>query len=189
MKSIFYGKRGTEKPIEIFVALFVILAVALVMLKLFQNQITEQKNKLGKIEQERKQQELKETAVLYCKDKCTEASNDGCSLKSLASLCIAYGSNAIKSPDYLDFNNNGMKDLDTTQLAGIGVCEDAVPCFILTSDCCGRQLNGKECKLILTDYWTTQGIDVASMMTANIKKGACTATNGTSMWYTLAGFP
>ena len=35
------NRKGTEKPIEIFVALFIILAVALVMLKLFQSQIAE----------------------------------------------------------------------------------------------------------------------------------------------------
>jgi len=41
------NRRGTEKPIEIFVALFVILAVALVMLKLFQGQITEKQAQLS----------------------------------------------------------------------------------------------------------------------------------------------
>ncbi|MEM4268420.1 MAG: hypothetical protein QXK37_06355 [Candidatus Woesearchaeota archaeon] len=40
----FKGKRGTDKPIEIFIALFVILAVAMVILKMFSSQI-EQKSK------------------------------------------------------------------------------------------------------------------------------------------------
>ena len=33
------NKKGTDKPIEIFVALFIILAVAMVILKMFSGQI------------------------------------------------------------------------------------------------------------------------------------------------------
>ena len=83
------SKRGTEKPIEIFVALFVILAVALVMLKLFQSQITEKQKQLSDFEQEQRAQELRQKVQLHCQSKCTEASNNGCSLQALAALCLS----------------------------------------------------------------------------------------------------
>jgi hypothetical protein len=185
----FTGKKGTEKPIEIFVALFVILAVALVMLKLFQNQITEKQAQLTQFEQENKQKELMESATLYCKSKCIEASNDGCSLRSLASLCLAYGSDQIAAPDFLDLNQNQVMDYDTSKLAGVGMCEDAIPCISLVSTCCGRQLSGSSCKTILTQYWNSQGVsDVGCMIKNNVKKGTCMPTAGSIFWYSQAGF-
>ncbi len=188
---VFNGKKGTEKPIEIFVALFVILAVALVMLKLFQNQITEKQAQLTQFEQEKKQQELVEKAALYCKSRCIDASNDGCSLRSLSSFCLSLGSDQIKAPDFLDFNKNKIMDYDTTRLAGIGQCEDAVPCHSLVSECCGMQMTWSTCKNILDQYWTSQGFDtnqINCMIKTNIKKGTCTVTDTSMFWYTRAGF-
>ncbi len=187
----FIGKKGTEKPIEIFVALFVILAVALVMLKLFQNQITEKQAQLTQFEQEKKQQELVEKSVLYCKSRCIDASNDGCSLRSLASFCLALGSDQIKLPDYLDLNKNTRMDLDTTRLAGLGLCEDAVPCHSLVSECCGTQLTGQACKEILTQYWESQnfnGTNINCLVKTNVKKGTCLVSDQSMFWYTKAGF-
>ena len=186
------GKKGTEKPIEIFVALFVILAVALVMLKLFQNQITQKQTELQTFQQEQKAQELKEKATLYCQDKCNQASNDGCSLRTLASLCISYGSDAITGTDYLDLNNNGRLDRDTTQLPGIGICEDAVPCHALISTCCGRQLNGATCDTILREYWGGQALPVGetvdTMIAANVFEGDCGGdTTGSTWWDAIYG--
>lgn len=185
------SKKGTEKPIEIFVALFVILAVALVMLKLFQNQITEKQAQLTQFEQEQKQQELIEKGVLYCKSKCIQASNDGCSLRSLASLCLSLGSDHITLPDFLDLNKDKKMDFDTTWLAGVGICEDAVPCHSMVSDCCGLQLSGQSCNNILSQYWIGQGFNesqINCMAKKNVRKGACPGINDPVFWYNKAGF-
>ena len=59
---LFKGKLGTDKPIEIFIALFVILAVAMVILKMFSSQIEKKKTEMEQQQQfySRRIQELTE---------------------------------------------------------------------------------------------------------------------------------
>ena len=152
------SRKGTEKPIEIFVALFIILAVGLVMLRLFQNQLQQQQSDLADVEQEQRIKELREDARLHCSQKCTEASNRRCSTASLASLCMAYGTDAV--PDgWIDLNMNQMSDMDTTTFAGIGVCESAVPCSLLLDECCNRRINPGTCLDIMIEHWKSLGFN------------------------------
>ncbi len=183
-------KKGTEKPIEIFVALFVILAVALVMLRLFQNQVTQQQEEIQQFQQEKEQENLRKKARQHCQQKCTSASNDDCSLQSLASLCLAYGSEVIDQPKYLDLNMNQQMDTDSTLMPGVGVCEDAVPCNALVSQCCGQQITPKTCADILRNYWSQLGFEastVSGMFADHWKAGTCNqqVASGT-MWWELA---
>jgi hypothetical protein len=187
------GRKGTEKPIEIFVALFVILAVSLVMLKLFQNQITQKQQELQAVQQESKQLQLAEKATLACKDRCNAAGNDGCSLQSLANFCISYGSDAIKQPEFLDYNGNQLQDYDITKLVGVGLCEDKVPCHALVSSCCGQQMSGSGCREILRQYWVSQGFNagnISCLVKKNVLTGGCTIPAGqnASFWFYRAGF-
>ena len=152
------GRKGTEKPIEIFVALFIILAVALVMLKLFQSQISEKQKELADVQQEQQAKELRDKLQLSCQEKCTQASNNGCSTASLASLCI-HGSRQVLGEDkYIDLNNNKKKDYDTTLLAGIGVCEERIYCFHVMDSCCAQEISPTTCKEILRTYWGRNGL-------------------------------
>ena len=186
---LFKGKRGTEKPIEIFVALFVILAVALLMLRLFQTQITDQQQELDEFQRESKLQNLKQEAVSHCQSQCSRASSDGCSLRSLAQLCITYGSDRIRPPDYLDLNLDGVMNMDTTLLVGVGVCEDEVPCHALMSSCCGHQINAQTCKGFLERYWAEQGNDenaIACLAQNTVRRGTCQGNVDT--WFEQAGF-
>ena len=187
----FRDKRGTEKPIEIFVALFLILAVALVMLKLFQNQITQKQTELQAVQEEGKQKELYQSALSYCQDKCLQASNNDCSYQSLASLCLAYGSAAIDDPDYLDLNLDGKKGIDSSLIPGVGVCEDRVPCHALIDSCCSTQLTAASCKNILVGFWESQGFDESDIQNSMESlvvwsDGACTEPADTDLtWYTM----
>jgi hypothetical protein len=187
-RPLFDNKKGTEKPIEIFVALFVILAVALVMLKLFQNQITQKQTELQTVQEEGKQKELYQTALSYCQDKCLQASNNDCSFQSLASLCLAYGTDKINSPDYLDLNSDGKKGLDKTLIPGVGVCEDKVPCHAMLESCCSTQLTATNCQNILTQFWDeNQGFDDTQinctvMNLVEWDDGACPNPEGIT-WY------
>jgi hypothetical protein len=185
------NRKGTEKPIEIFVALFIILAVALVMLKLFQSQIADKQKELADVQQEQKAQDLKNKLTLSCQQKCTDASNQGCSLASLASLC-SFGSKNILGPnEFADLNNDKMLDYDTTLLAGVGVCEDRVYCFNVMSSCCSREINAQTCKVILERYWTEKGLDTDEMFTKQLPLTAsgsgCVADENN--WRELAGYP
>ncbi len=166
------SRKGTEKPIEIFVALFIILAVALVMLKLFQSQISDKQKELSDVAQAQKTKELRQTVIQACSDKCVEASNSQCSMQSLASLCLTNSKDVLAQGEYLDLNNNKNPDLDRTLLAGVGVCEDRVYCFHLMRSCCNREISAASCKTILRNYWDSQKLDVDAWM-ATVTAGTC----------------
>jgi hypothetical protein len=180
---MFKTKKGTEKPIEIFVALFVILAVALLMLRLFQNQVTDKKNELEQFQRETAQQNLKDKAFTICTAKCSDATLGGCNLRNLANLCLAYASDGLKEPEFLDLNMNGQKDRDITTLIGMGVCEDQVPCHALIDTCCGYEITPRTCKGYLISYWTSTGItdknEIKTLIKSTVREGTCTGET----WY------
>jgi hypothetical protein len=187
-------KKGTEKPIEIFVALFIILAVGLVMLKLFQNQLQQKQGELANVEQEQRIQQIRETATLFCSQKCAEAATNRCSRASLASLCMSYASSRIPNPNWLDININGKKDVDLTLMGGIGVCESDVPCFALIDTCCSQPINPRSCLDIMLDYWYDDlGMDssfVNNTINRTMSFGNTSTdcvTTGSTMWYELGG--
>ncbi len=178
------SRKGTEQPIEIFVALFVILAVALVLLKLFQGQISQKQKELTKFEQEQKLQDSLASARQYCNQKCTEVANDGCSLTSRASFCVA------KIKKFIDLNANGANDYDTTFFPGLLVCEDGIYCHRLVSCTCNLNLDFKGCVSTLCSFWANQGFSSAEA-TAKLRQllnpGSCPEgyTNEDS-WYKMA---
>ncbi len=178
------NRKGFEKPIEIFVALFIILAVALVLLKLFQNQISEKQKELADVQQEQEAKERMDKFILACAEKCTQASNNQCSSASLASLCATSLSSVLGPDSYIDLNNNQIKDYDTTYLAGIGVCEDRMYCFHVMDNCCNTEISATNCKTILTKYWTDNGL--VATLPAVVPPGTCTS-NG-NRWDELVGW-
>lgn len=149
------NKRGTEKPIEIFIALFVILAVAMVLLKMFSGQISSKTKELKEMEQRNKMKEDLANAKDFCDTRCTNSMENNCALKDKAQFCISHLEGG------LDLNGNGiLDDYDSTFLGGIGVCEDKIYCPQITNCNCGVKLTMKNCINILCTYWTSeQGLD------------------------------
>lgn len=191
MRSIRRNRRGTEKPIEIFVALFVILAVALVMLKLFQSQITEKQKELADVQQEQQFREMKDKVTLHCQSKCTDASNNGCSQQSLAALCMGSSAQVLDEGDFLDLDQNNEMNFNFESLA-VGVCEDRVYCFNVIDQCCNRKITPTNCIQLLTNLWTEQGHDAAKVNTllcSYLDMGSCTVTDSTVAWWNVAGYP
>jgi hypothetical protein len=147
-----YGKRGTDKPIEIFIALFVILAVAMVILKMFSSQIEQKRQEMETQQQEERAKMAKADLDAYCDSLCSNAQR---SLKDKVSYCTSYYRGSI------DINKNSVADytdaLDNIQ----GYCEDRIYCAAYRP--CGS-LDMRTCKKITCDYMSnTMGIteDVA----------------------------
>ena len=156
---VFTSKRGTEKPIEIFIALFVILAVSLLVLRLFQTQIQGTTDDLSQYQAEQQRNQLKNTFEAQCRSTCSTAENErGCSLESLAQVCIQ-NSRRILSGEYIDLNRDNRVNYDTEAYVGIGVCENNIPCFLEVNRCCGRILNAEECASILCELAQSRGTD------------------------------
>ncbi len=186
-----FNKKGTEKPIEIFVALFVILAVALLLLQLFQSQLADQQQQLDETQREAQLEQLRSDADSHCQSQCSQASSDGCSLRAMANFCISYGSDAVDEPDYLDLNLDGTLNRDETLLVGTGVCEDEVPCHAMMSECCGYSLDANTCEDILDSYWDSQGYDESEkgcLVESLVRKGECGSDEPEDLWYHRAGF-
>ena len=191
-----WNKKGTEKPIEIFVALFVILAVALVMLKLFQNQVTQQQSEIDEIKQKQAQSDLFQNARTYCQDKCSQATSNDCSPANLASLCISYGSDVLQGLEFLDLDQDGTNGYDDKYLAGVGLCEDKVPCHAIIDTCCSKTINYETCKGILKSYWgdslNLDDAQVEAKFAALVQPGECysglTDAQKEFHWYTLGGY-
>lgn len=152
---MFKNRKGTEKPIEIFIALFVILAVAMVLLKMFSGQISAKTKELKEMEQRNALKEALANGKDFCDNKCTLAMDNNCADKDLAQFCIS------KINEGLDLNGNGLKDeYDSTFLGGVGICEDQIFCPQITECGCGQRLTMKNCVKVLCKYWTgTQGLD------------------------------
>lgn len=159
-----FGKKGMEKPIEIFVALFVILAVALLLLNIFEDQLSSQQDQLDQIQSTERQEELFDAAVDYCMDdrRCPSISTH-CDIEYLARLCRAYATDApeFEVGEFLDLNRDGTMGIDESQIPGTQVCEDDVPCFAVVSECCGQRINANNCKTILENFAAREGFDAS----------------------------
>lgn len=178
------GKKGTEKPIEIFVALFIILAVSMIMLKMFQGQITEKTAEMKGMQRETDLLEKLDNARIKCKELCANANEEGCPDRAISAYCM-------RKFEGLDLDGDLETDgYDKTLMAGIGVCEQSVLCPMLTECKCGKDLDLKTCRDIMCGYWEGQGISVqadrTSMLTSAYASGGCydpTAT--TDDWHTI----
>lgn len=177
-------RNGVQRPVEIFFIIFVILAATLLMTRVIQRGVTHDEDP---VHNEAYQRQLINEAQGYCTTQCSVALNSDCSQESLARLCLTYASDTISSDAYLDFNRDKQRGLDTTQLAGTGLCEGAVPCHAITSSCCGERINAANCASILRDYWSSQGHSEDAqkeLFREHWRTGSCTAN--TSMWWEQA---
>jgi hypothetical protein len=137
---LFRGKLATDKPIEIFIALFVILAVAMVILKMFSSQIEQKKTEMEQQQQEQRAFQAMADLDTYCDSQCSKAFR---SLKDKVAYCTSYYREEI------DINKNSMPDytmaLDNIQ----GFCEDRIYCAAYRT--CGS-LDMQNCKKVVCQY-------------------------------------
>ncbi|MBW2990114.1 hypothetical protein KY348_00240 [Candidatus Woesearchaeota archaeon] len=134
------GKKGTDKPIEIFIALFVILAVAMVLLKMFSSQIESKKREMEEQQLQEAARAAMEDLNTFCDSQCTHAHR---SLKDKVTFCTSY------YREHVDINKNNVVDY-TMALDNIyGYCEDRIYCAVYRP--CSN-LNMENCIEILCDY-------------------------------------
>lgn len=154
------SKKATEKPIEIFIALFIILAVSLLVLRLFQGQISQATEELGQAQLEQETQATYNSFQQGCSDACTAAASRGCTQEALVQLCISNSRSILGArANSMDLDNNQEIGYNTQTYGGVGVCEQHIPCFMEQPQCCNRRINLQTCIDILCDYWTGQGFD------------------------------
>lgn len=170
------NKRATEKPIEIFIALFVILAVAMVLLKMFGGQITQKQKELKQIADRNKLEQMKKDIKTFCSSKCADI--DGTMDK--VTYC------KTKYIGETDMNDNGITDEYNDDFSIAGICEDTVYCAAVT-DC--KSLTMKNCIQIMCNYfrneWGLDDAEATARLKGFIQPGLCEMTDEqkANHWY------
>lgn len=176
MFKIINNKKGSEKPIEIFIALFVILAVAMVLLKMFGGQIISKQKELKDMADQSKIDQLKKSVKSYCSNKCNEIESQ----LDKVTYC------KTRFVGDVDFNNNGIINEYNSEFSIFGVCEDTIYCPVVY-EC--QSFNMKNCVEILCDYfkdeWGLNQTEATSRLDSFIKPGTCQMTDDQKLnhWY------
>lgn len=133
------SKKGNEKTIEIFVGLFLILAVAMVLLKMFSGQVADKSNELDRLDEA-------QSVSIQCGDLCSKAKTNNCRTEDLISYCV--------SKYQFDVNNdNQISDYDKGSMI---LCENDVYCSLEHNCVCGVELSMKKCVELTNDYYINE---------------------------------
>lgn len=176
MNKLFKNKDGSDKPIEIFVALFIILAVAMILLKMFSGQVADKSNELNELSKS-------EAAKTLCGDKCSAAKGNNCRDEDLIAYCV--------SNFKLDINKD--KTLAEYDSGAFKLCEDKIYCPLVNKCECGADLTMAKCLDITKKYYQANGILLTTVgLKYSYTAGACSAP-GTDLlvWtnlYNLASY-
>lgn len=182
-------KRGTEKPIEIFVALFIILAVAMLLLKMMRDQTAGSEKQLKDAQRQQAMQDYTQAAQKSCTELCDQARDTGCSPKAVARYCLAkYHAPYLAVEQYgydidrnYEFNELAVEDV------GFAICETNVYCSQMTLPPCGCKggLTMERCIKELCDYYMDAKLDAAGQIGKNIVFGECSTPAGMQKWTTI----
>jgi hypothetical protein len=149
------NKKGFDKAIEIFVFLFIIMVVGVIVLRMFNSQVSEKTETLSDItNQELMNQEIM-AARSVCNTMCDDTKRSSCTNASMAAFC---GNNV--GPIDVDGN---LKFTDWTDIiaGGVAVCEENIYCPLLVGCTCGgTDLNIDTCKDIISSHATYVGATI-----------------------------
>ncbi len=174
MKKIL--KRASEKPIEIFIALFVVLAVAMVLLQMFGGQITAKQEELKTLSDENKLKQARQDVEDFCKQQCANIDSN---LDTVTYCKTKYNRE-------LDLNNNDIYTDYNTDYSIVGICEDSIYCASVY-EC--RELNMRTCAQILCDYfedeWGFDETKATQRLLEFIQPGECSLNEDekNNHWY------
>ncbi len=178
--KLFNIKKGSEKPIEIFVALFVVLAVAMVLLKMFSGGVSEQEGQLKAVQEQ-------ENAKQACSSACSKAKSNDCRIEDQIEFCTTYFK--------LDLNGNKLEDEDDNKARIL--CEDRIYCPLEDECTCGVKLDMNQCLELTKNHYNK--LIGAGQLTADVAQtkyteafdysgGACVDSSDPLAWPNLYKF-
>jgi hypothetical protein len=164
------NKKGAINALELVFAMFILIVVALVLIRMFSTQVTA--NALPKIDDFRQTYEY-DKEVEKCKAKCSDYTEDCSDLSAAVDFCTSKVAIDIDG----DFKTAGKGHAGI--VTRIPYCEDGLYCFHLVQDCnCGTvSLDAEHCQLIMKEYYTSyKGLDDATadqIICSSINWGTC----------------
>lgn len=173
--------KSQGKALELALALVVLVIVVYFVLQLFQSILGEQSSKLTEYASKGETKLRIDEFVGVCRNKCSQIKDE----RTLVEYCI-YKFSA-------DLNNDGVLGYTTSSpyvtLAGVGVCEDSVPCFVV-DDCSygGEKITPEMCKEVLCNYLREMNVTNTDERIMNyLNPGACYSPGKTpTHWFYLA---
>lgn len=163
------NQRGMEMAIQIFIVLFVLLAVSMLVLQLVSTQFTQNETQLKDVQKKAAFDQKLKTNMVTCDSLCTGTE------AQLVSYCMTT----------FDFREGTIPLQDDKKyLPGIGVCDDRVYCNQITT--CGSgtsELTMEKCKAILCAYWKNQFNDATKatqLLKTYIRPGGCYGLDSTT---------
>ncbi len=144
-------KKGFEKAIEIFIFLFLIIVVATLVLRMFKSELSDKQETLGELERQESIDQNMRRARAECQARCEDAVRDECSPVTVTAYC---GHNV--GP--LDVTGN-KEEIDWTLeiFPGVSICEQNIPCPLLTECTCSGARSIDTCADTMCAYWTEIG--------------------------------
>lgn len=152
------NSRGMEMAIQIFIVLFVLLAVSMLVLNLVSEQFESQGNEIDKFNQD----QAKENKINKFKTTCNSYCNSN-QVAEKAKYCL----------ETLSLSDELVPSFNKEFQAGIGVCEDKIYCSMITN-CSGLSMTN--CKALLCNYWASQSLDANTqnnLLETYITPGKC----------------
>jgi len=150
--------------IQIFVVLFVLLAVAMLVLRLVSEQTQSQIKVIN--------EEAKKAEMSKIKAECDQACVNCDSPQAQVGFCLKLiQSSLFEAKGAMDFDGDGFANAYVEEQVGqytgglYGLCEDQIYCSQISPCKCGnRTLDMRNCFNVICDYWEKQGADIPMLM-------------------------
>ncbi len=164
------NKKGVEMALQIFIVLFVLLAVSMLVLQLVSEQFSKRSQDLEETQRKQAYETKVNEARSDCRNLCI-----GKSTENNAQFCLKY----------YDLTPTGAAPYDENYLMpGFSVCTDRIYCPQLITDCFvgDKPLTMADCKTIVCNYWKTTGVTAGAILNSKlqqfIKPGTCPCAGG-----------
>ncbi len=180
--------KGQEKALELVMVLFLLIVAVYLILTFFQSSLGEQIGKLSEIQSKEELNKEAQSLVDYCSNLCKKYKTSH-SNKDLYEFCTSFKEIDLNEDGKLDYAEKSA--ISSISLGGVGVCEDAVPCFVIVDCNVGGEIDAHVCKdaicerldeLNLTEMMKSQRLNQV------FDPGTCYKQTQTFHWFNLA-FP
>ncbi len=173
---MFLNRKGMSMAIQIFIVLFVLLAVAMLVLRLVTEQSEQQIKIIG---EEIKQQELKRIKA-DCLSSCKCDSEN-----EKVGYCLTLIRKGKATEGELDLDGDGFTTnyAEPPETGGLyGVCEDKIYCSQIASCKCSDQiLDMRNCFKLICNFWDKQNADIPLLMAKFFPAPNCDMTDDQMM--------
>ena len=180
--------KAQSKALELVIVLFVLIVVAWVVINLFQSLIKEQTQKLENIQGEQELEAKVSEALSVCQQRCNNYIKSR-SRKDLVEFCSERVSIDLNKDGQLGYTDKSK--FPSISLGGVGVCEDAIPCFVLVECNAGDHvITAEDCKTAICEYFSenVKTSDEVRKLRLNemLNPGKCYKATQIFHWYNLA---